>query len=175
MNCVRASNSEVTMPRQNSNNSRRAVRLASSRKRPPQGPKRALSPRRKLPRITRGRLFRFYLLVFCVPLGLIIIGHLAVFAHDTAVPGLLGSASEQFADGFQALVSRPTLAVAFLAVMSFLWCFPWEFFSLLADDDNTVDQRFRRGRQLRSYADAAELNRMRRKTRAQIYQRRNRR
>lgn len=102
----------------------RRVRYANER---PKSPRR-VGRSRRLPgspsiRLTKDGLFNFYFLVILGPVLLVIAGFVAFFAHDVALPAMFMFVTNSATNGISQMWSRPTLFIAFLFVLSLVWCF----------------------------------------------------
>ncbi len=138
-------------PTTRSANSRHRVRYANERRtRRPEGRVPRLTP--PAVRFSKDGLFSFYVLIFLGPLFLVVAGFIAFFAHDVALPAFVDFVAHSVRSGVTQMWSRPTLVIAFLFVLSVVWCF--------SGGSTTYSSRnFRRGRDVGSLNHAQKLAR----------------
>ncbi|MEZ6122791.1 MAG: hypothetical protein R3C49_06400 [Planctomycetaceae bacterium] len=72
--------------------------------------------------LSKDGVFGVYVLVFFGPLFLVVMGAIAFFAHDVAFPTYLTFLRSSMARGLLEMWQRPTLILAFLFVLSVVWC-----------------------------------------------------
>lgn len=133
-----------------SSRSRPQIRYASERR---GSERRQRRPQRSRSfRLSKDTLFNFYVVVLLGPLFLVLAGFVAFFAHDVALPAMFAFVTNSAIDGISRMWTRPTLIIAFLFVLSVLWCI---------SDGNTTgsSSNFRRGR------DVGGLDRAQQRTR----------
>lgn len=118
----------------------RRVQYANERRKTARRTGRSRRPQRSPPvRLTKDGLFNFYFLVILGPVLLVVAGFVAFFAHDVALPAMFAFVTNSAAAGISEMGSRPTLIIAFIFVLSVLWC-------ISGGDPPSSSPGFRRGR-----------------------------
>ncbi len=141
--------------------SRGSSRLASAR-RTPSAPRES---RRRLPRPDRESTFGVFVQVISIPIAIMLVTGLSVYAHDVLLPAAMTAMFHHLLWYVSSVIRRPTLLLALPVVALFLWCFPWE--SILRRRPTQAPVReFRRGRRMQTQPSATDQAAARRGSRS---------
>ena len=135
-----------------SRSNKRRARFADER-RPESAPKKTKHLRSlQIGSLSRDELLGFFLVIFLGPPLVVVIGSIAFFAHDVAIPSLIEFVVDSLAYGILQIIQRPSLLLTVGLGLFLVWC-------LIDSTPSDNSTQVRRGRSVNNLTEAQQLSR----------------